>query len=72
MERNSRLAEAFVQAYLQRRPPRPGFEQRFALSLLDDRLILWAYLLRHGPRDWPASWTLREWASRSIRLDFLS
>ncbi len=71
LEEDPRLAEAFVQTYLQHKPPRPGFAQRFALYMLDDRLILWDYFLRHGPRDWPASWTLRDWASRSLSLDFL-
>jgi hygromycin-B 7''-O-kinase len=37
------LAHAFLQAYLSLRPPRPGFEERFAVYMLLDRAILWNF-----------------------------
>jgi aminoglycoside phosphotransferase (APT) family kinase protein len=54
------LGRAFVGAYLARRPPRPGFAQRFAAYLIRDRLVIWWYGQEH--RCWfPPELGLREW-----------
>ncbi len=59
-------ARAFAGAYLERRPPRPGFAARFALYMLRDRLILWEYFHRPGQRWADELTTLRAWASRYL------
>ena len=43
------LARAFVRRYLELRPVRPGFEERFLAYLLRDRLVIWEYFQRPGP-----------------------
>lgn len=63
---DSALARAFAGAYLERRPPRPGFAARFALSMLRDRLLLWEYFHRPGQRWTDELTTLRDWAGRYL------
>lgn len=46
------LARAFVGAYLERRPTRPAFAERFPLYMLRDHLIVWEYFHRYG-QHWP-------------------
>jgi aminoglycoside phosphotransferase (APT) family kinase protein len=46
------LARAFVQTYLARRSPRPGFNERLRLYMLADRLIIWEYGQRHPELGW--------------------
>jgi aminoglycoside phosphotransferase (APT) family kinase protein len=54
------LGRAFVGAYLERRPSRPGFRERFAAYLIRDRLVIWWYGQKHGC--WfPPELGLREW-----------
>jgi hygromycin-B 7''-O-kinase len=54
------LGRAFIGAYLERRPPRPGFGERFAAYLIRDRLVIWWYGQMHG--GWfPSELGLREW-----------
>ena len=60
------LARAFVQAYLERRPPTAGLRERLRLHALRDRLIIWDYVVaNHGAWQKPGE-TLRTWAGRSI------
>jgi hypothetical protein len=55
------LLDAFLGSYFARRPPRPGFETRFGVYTLLERLLIWEYGQRHGI--WfDAGTTLREWA----------
>ncbi len=61
-----RLAAAFIGAYLARKPPRPGFAQRFPVYLLHDCLIIWAYCVRHNDIWWPADMTLRRWVEETL------
>jgi len=58
------LAAIYISTYLDRRPPRPGFAERAAVYMLDDRVDVWEYGQRHP--DSTASWfdhslTLRQW-----------
>jgi hygromycin-B 7''-O-kinase len=46
--RDTRLARAFGAAYLENRPARPGFAERYALSMVRDRLQVWEFGKRHG------------------------
>lgn len=59
--RGSGLLEAFLGSYVARRPPRRGFEARFSVYTLLERLLIWEYGQRN--RVWfDAGTTLREWA----------
>ena len=69
LDEDPALARAFVAAYRECRPPRPGFAERFPLYMLRDRLIFWEYFHRPDQR-WPAAQTtLPEWASRYMRAE---
>jgi len=63
---NMQLAHAFGTAYLESRPARPGFAERYALFMLRDRLITWEYGTR--PRhDWfPEGRSFRDYTERYI------
>ncbi len=64
LEEDPGLARAFVRAYLDRKPPRPGFSRRFPVYMLRDRLLAWEYWQRPGVTPpWDPRLTLREWAS---------
>lgn len=63
-----RLARAFISTYLERRPPRPGFARRFAIYLLYDALIIWAFCLRRDDIWWPDGYTLRAWVEQTLAI----
>jgi len=58
------LAVAFARTYLDLRPPRPGFTERFAVFMLLDRMILWEYVVRNEPATAGKLGGLRQWAKR--------
>lgn len=60
------LAGEFLRTYLARRPPRPGFAQRFPVYMLQDRTIIWEYAKRAGRNWWPEHLLFREWAGRYL------
>lgn len=63
LERDPALAAEFVQAYLARKPARPGLVARLPIYLLRERLIIWEYCQRPGNTShWDPQLTLREWA----------
>jgi hygromycin-B 7''-O-kinase len=56
------LAWAFVRRYLELRPARPGFRERFVVYLLWDRLAIWEYFQRPEQEPyWKRDLTLRAW-----------
>jgi hygromycin-B 7''-O-kinase len=57
------LAAEFVEAYTGKKPPRPGFAERFPIYMLHDRLIIWDYFQRIDSLFWDENLTLRDWAS---------
>ncbi len=63
-----RLADAFVRAFLVRKPPRPGLAQRFPIYLLHDSLIIWAFCLRRNDIWWPQGYTLRSWVEETLEI----
>lgn len=66
------LAEAFLRAYTEARPPRPAFQERLRAYFLYDRLIIWCYWQQHGgdpfgdPRFFDPRATLREWVEPQL------
>jgi aminoglycoside phosphotransferase (APT) family kinase protein len=67
LPRHPDLAGVYLHRYLMRRPPRPGFRERFRHYLLHDRLILWEYGQRIGIWFRPGQ-PLREWAEPFLRV----
>jgi aminoglycoside phosphotransferase (APT) family kinase protein len=63
---DTRLARAFGTTYLESRPARPGFAERYALFMLRDRLIAWEYGTRPGVNWFPAVRSFRHYAERYI------
>lgn len=55
------LAQEFLRAYRERHPLRPGWQKRFPLSMLLDRLAMWEWAQREQRIWWDERWTLREW-----------
>ena len=60
-ERDASLASEYVWSYL-RRPPRPGFTQRFPLYMLAERLEVWEWAYRTDRVWWDGSLSLQAWA----------
>jgi aminoglycoside phosphotransferase (APT) family kinase protein len=58
------LVHAFATAYLEHRPARPGFAERYTLYMLRDRLIAWEYGTRPGINWFPEVQSFRDYAER--------
>jgi hygromycin-B 7''-O-kinase len=58
------LAALFARTYLDSRPPRPGFAERFPVYMLLDRIIIWAYVAQHEPAAARELGGFRRWAER--------
>jgi hypothetical protein len=57
---NTPWPAAFVAAYVEQRPPRPGFRQRYVINMLRDCLLIWNFRSRNAlPREGE---TFRAWA----------
>lgn len=64
LDEDPALAYTFLDAYRANRPPRPGFNERFALYMLHDRLQLWEFFQRLGhDYPWPEALTLQQWTA---------
>ncbi len=61
---NTPLAQDFFDSYMIESPPRSGFESRFPVYMLLDRLIIWEYVQRNEPEVARRMRTLRAWAER--------
>lgn len=55
------VAAAFVGAYLAARQPRPGFAERLAAYVLNERLEIWEWAQRTGVAWWGPGLHLRDW-----------
>ncbi len=73
LDEDRELARTFLHTYLGLRPPRPGFEERFPVYMLRDRLIIWEYIQRPGMEHMRGGeQTLRAWAEpHTASLDAL-
>jgi len=59
LDLDKKVFRAFLDAYLERRPARPQFKERFKLYMIADRLTIWDYGIRNG---WfQAGAKMREW-----------
>jgi aminoglycoside phosphotransferase (APT) family kinase protein len=58
---------SFISAYRTFHPARPGFEERFPLFMLWERMLIWEYGQRNG--GWfPEGMTLRRWIEPFTRM----
>ncbi len=62
----TQLIQAFGLAYLDKRPARPGFAERFRLYMLRDRLIAWDYGTRPENHWFPEGLSFRGYAEPYI------
>jgi hygromycin-B 7''-O-kinase len=62
------LAREFLTSYMRLKRPRPGFEHRFPLYMLLDRLIIWDYFQRNQPQSVKQLGTLRDWSERYTNI----
>jgi hygromycin-B 7''-O-kinase len=67
MQEDLGLAQAFVRRYLELRPVRPGFKERFLVYLLWDRLVVWEFF-QHPERatPWERKLMLRAWLEPAL------
>jgi len=63
-DQDPNLAREFLSTYLQMKPPRSGFSDRFPLYMLLDRLVIWDYLQRHEDEVASKLGSLRDWTER--------
>jgi aminoglycoside phosphotransferase (APT) family kinase protein len=64
LHKDASLANAFLNQYLQENPPRPGFEKRFPIYMLLDRVMIWELVQQTYAEAAAALGSLREWAER--------
>ncbi|GCE03774.1 phosphotransferase family protein [Dictyobacter aurantiacus] len=62
LEEDKSRAELFLQAYHQAHQIRSGFASRFAMYMLMDRLVIWAFAKSSQKRWWDESLTFQQWA----------
>jgi hygromycin-B 7''-O-kinase len=63
------LASAFVHAYFAKKKAREGFEKRFPIYMIMDRLIVWEWAQRTQNMWWDTELTFRQWCNKFISLD---
>ncbi|CAA9293838.1 MAG: hypothetical protein AVDCRST_MAG93-4108, partial [uncultured Chloroflexia bacterium] len=61
-QHGAELSRAFASAYLAHKPPRQGFQERYAFFMLRDRLIAWEYGTRPGINWFPHAQSFRDYA----------
>jgi fructosamine-3-kinase len=62
LDEQPEVAREFLISYLRLSPPRRGFDQRFPVYMILDRLIIWEYVERQEPEVARRLGSLREWA----------
>ncbi len=66
IDEDPQLAYAFIQAYVNKKPSRPGFSSRFQIYMLLDRLVIWSFCHKNGLASWSKQWTFSDWVSRYV------
>lgn len=66
LEEGPQLAYEFIHAYVAKKPPRPGFRERFPIYMLHDRLIIWEYFQRNSADWWDDTVTFLRWMERYL------
>lgn len=66
LDEDSTLAREFVGTYCAMSPPRAGFEERFRIYMLFERLIIWEYVQRHETSVASKMGSFRDWAERYV------
>ncbi|OGM10700.1 hypothetical protein A2Z22_05330 [Candidatus Woesebacteria bacterium RBG_16_34_12] len=66
-QKDTELANVFLNIYLAHSNIRPGFEKRFAIYMIWDRLVVWEWALRNGKCWWNPRFTFRDWCESHIK-----
>ena len=61
LNEDKELANIFLKSYIAKHPVRPGFEKRYPIYMLMDRLIVWEWAQRTGKCWWNKNFTFKEW-----------
>lgn len=68
-EENNDLAYGFLNSYLSKIKARNGFERRWPIYLIMDRIVVWEWAQRNGKCWWSPELTFRDWVGKYIKLD---
>ena len=68
-EENEELAHTFLNSYLSNTKVRPGFEKRWPIYMILDRIVVWEWAQRNGKCWWKQEYTFREWVEPFTALD---
>lgn len=71
-QKDPKLANIFVNSYLSKVNTRPGFEKRFPIYMIWDRLVVREWAQRTGKCWWDPKFTFREWCEPHITHDYLN
>lgn len=67
-EKDKTLAKTFLHAYISKHPVRDGFEKRYSIYALLDRIIVWEWAKRTGNCQWNPELTFKTWCEQKIYL----
>jgi aminoglycoside phosphotransferase (APT) family kinase protein len=67
-QKEPELANTFLNSYLSKTKTRPGFEKRFPIYMILDRLVVWEWAKRNGKFWWDSKLTFREWCEPHLKL----
>lgn len=68
-EENEVLAYAFLNSYLSKMKVRRGFEKRWPIYLILDRIVVWEWAQRNGKCWWKPEYTFRDWVEKFTLVD---
>lgn len=68
-EENEVLAYAFLNSYLSKTKVRRGFEKRWPIYMIFDRIVVWEWAQRNGKCWWKPEYTFRNWVEPFTALD---
>ena len=71
-QKDPEFAKVFINSYLSKVKHRPGFENRFPIYMIWDRLVVWEWAQRTGKNWWNPKFTFRDWVEPHVTLDYLN
>jgi|SRR3989339_384881 len=68
-EENEDLAYAFLNSYFSKTRVRPGFEKRWPVYMVLDRIVIWEWAQRNEKCWWNPEFTFKQWIENWTKLD---